>query len=1192
MKSGYKKILILFSLFIAISNVYSARYMENLDRGVVAVWLGSNRVWVGWRMSGTDPSGISFNVYRNGTKINSSAITNVTYYIDTAGSQTASYYIRPVVGGVEQTASKSVTPWSTFYKTLPLQIPSGGTTPDGVAYTYNANDCSTGDLDGDGEYEIVLKWDPSNSKDNSQSGYTGNVYLDAYKLNGTRLWRIDLGINIRAGAHYTQFMVYDLDCDGKAEVACKTAPGTKDATGSYLHTGPAASDDDSADYRNSSGYILSGPEYLTVFRGTNGAEIVTVNYVPARGTVSSWGDSYGNRVDRFLACIAYLDGVKPSLVMQRGYYTRMVIAAWDFNGTNLTQRWVFDSNSSGNSSYAGQGNHNLSVGDVDGDGKDEIIQGACAINDNGTGMYVTGLGHGDAMHFGDLAPDRAGLEVWEVHESTSAAYGYELHDARTGAIVWGTYTGTDNGRGLAADIDSRYRGYEMWSTGGTGVYSCTGTQISTSRPTVNFRIYWDGDLLDEVLDGTLIDKWTGSGTTRLLTGYNYESTTGNNGTKNTPCLSADILGDWREELILRKSDNTALVIFTTTTETSFRMYTLMHDPIYRLGIAWQNVAYNQPPHLGFYLYDGNPPTPDIILVGAGTATPVITPTRTRTPTLTLTRTWTMTGTRTSTRTQTMTITPTQVVTAIWRIAAGRNTSYTDSQGNVWLSDRNYNGGLTYNTSNEVTNALPSAADQTLYQNERHGSSFTYTFNVPAGTYQVTLKFAETFWTEAGARIFNVSINGTQVLTNFDIYAAAGGANIAIDEVFNNIQPVGGVITLQFGPASIDGAKVCAIQIIPQPATPTVTRTRTATPTWTRTATRTSTRTNTVQPTNTFTWTRTGTPTWTRTATGTSTRTNTVQPTNTFTWTRTVTPTWTRTATGTATRTNTVQPTNTWTGTRTSTPNLTVTDTISSNTPTLTPTWTRTATGTSTRTNTTQPTSTFTGTRTNTPGLTVTDTISSNTPTITQTWTMTSTLTWTRTITPTMTRTLTGTSTQTNTVQPTNTFTWTRTGTPTWTGTLTSTSTFTQTVTRTFTWTNTPSLTVTVTLTRTHTATLVSTKTITQTATSTVIPDEEELKIEDIVIYPNPYNPIKGDLHIGLNITQACKTMKVRIYTSGFRLVKQITQTGNYTVGRNIIDIENRYIKNLANGSYFVIITATNKQGKQESSKPEILIILR
>ncbi len=605
-----KIIFVILLTIIYFFDVFAARIIEALDRGVIAVWLGNNRVWISWRMFATDPDDISFNVYRGNTKINSTPITNVTYFIDTSGTQTSLYHIRAIINGQEVETSKSVIPWSTFYKRINLQRPPNGTTPDGVSYSYSPNDASVGDLDGDGEYEIVLKWDPSNSKDNSQSGYTGNVYIDAYKLDGTFMWRIDLGINIRAGAHYTQFLVYDFDCDGKAEMICKTAPGTKDGTGRYLNTGPAANDNDTADYRNASGYILSGPEYLTVFRGIDGKEIITVNYEPPRGNVSSWGDSYGNRVDRFLACVAYLDGTKPYAIFQRGYYTRMTLAAWEFTGTSLVLKWFFDSNSSGNSSAAGQGNHNLSVGDIDNDGKDEIVQGACAIDDNGRLMYATGLGHGDAMHLGDLDPSRDGLEVWAVHESASASYGYELHDARTGQIIWGAYTGSDVGRGLAADIDSRYRGYEMWSTGASGVFTCKGTQISTSRPSVNFRIYWDGDLLDELLDGTIIDKWNGNGTTRLLTAYNYGAAA-NNGTKNTPCLVADILGDWREEVIWRTNDDTGLLIFTTTSETDFRMYTLMHDPQYRLSIAWQNVAYNQPPHLGFYLYDRNPPKPNV-----------------------------------------------------------------------------------------------------------------------------------------------------------------------------------------------------------------------------------------------------------------------------------------------------------------------------------------------------------------------------------------------------------------------------------------------------------------------------------------------------------------------------------------------------------------------------------------------------
>ena len=306
-------------------------------------------------------------------------ITNSTNLQDASGTSSSKYTVRAVVGGTEQAASAAASVWGNNYLSVPLSIPAGGTTPDGVAYTYSANDASAGDLDGDGEYELIVKWDPSNSKDNSQSGYTGEVFIDAYKLNGTRLWRISLGKNIRAGAHYTQFMVYDLDGDGKAEVAMKTADASKD-------------------YRNSSGYVLSGPEFLTIFNGQTGKALSTVNYEPARGNVSDWGDNYGNRVDRFLAAIAYLDGERPSLVMARGYYTRTVLVAYNWRNGQLTKQWTFDSNTSGNAGYAGQGNHNLSVADVDGDGKDEIIYGAMAVDDNGKGLYTTGLHHGDAMH--------------------------------------------------------------------------------------------------------------------------------------------------------------------------------------------------------------------------------------------------------------------------------------------------------------------------------------------------------------------------------------------------------------------------------------------------------------------------------------------------------------------------------------------------------------------------------------------------------------------------------------------------------------------------------------------------------------------------------------------------------------------------------------------------------------------------
>lgn len=591
---------------IPVTHAAGARQMEFLDRGVVAVKTGTG-VFVSWRLLGTEGSNVSFNVYRDGTKVNASPITNSTNLQDASGTSSSKYTVRAVVSGTEQAASAAASVWGNNYLSVPLSVPAGGTTPDGVAYTYSANDASAGDVDGDGEYELIVKWDPSNSKDNSQSGYTGEVFIDAYKLNGTRLWRISLGKNIRAGAHYTQFMVYDLDGDGKAEVAMKTADGTKDGTGVVIG-------DASKDYRNSSGYVLSGPEFLTIFNGQTGKALSTVNYEPARGNVSDWGDNYGNRVDRFLAAIAYLDGERPSLVMARGYYTRTVLVAYNWRDGQLTKQWTFDSNTSGNSGYAGQGNHNLSVADVDGDGKDEIVYGAMAVDDNGKGLYTTGLHHGDAMHLSDLDPDRAGLEVFQVHETASNA-GVEFRDARTGQLIWGIPTTKDIGRGMAADIDPRYKGAEVWADG--GLYTAKGQKIGTTLPSsTNFGIWWDGDLLRELLDSNRIDKWdyANSKTVNLLTASGVSS---NNGTKSTPNLQADLFGDWREEVVWRTNDSSALRIYTTTAVTDKRIYTLMHDPVYRLGVAWQNVAYNQPPHTGFYLGDSmsTPPVPNIRYAG-------------------------------------------------------------------------------------------------------------------------------------------------------------------------------------------------------------------------------------------------------------------------------------------------------------------------------------------------------------------------------------------------------------------------------------------------------------------------------------------------------------------------------------------------------------------------------------------------
>jgi rhamnogalacturonan endolyase len=636
----------------------ASKQMENLDRGVVAINQGSGKVYVSWRLLGTDPSTVAFNLYRstNGAaavKLNSSPITTTTDYVDT-GANTAlsnAYFIRPVVDGVEQAASPSFTLAASApvlpYLSIPLNIPAGVTTPDGVTCTYSANDCSVGDLDGDGQYEIVVKWDPSNSQDNANSGYTGNVYIDAYKLNGTQLWRIDLGKNIRAGAHYTQMVVYDLDGDGRAEIALKTAPGTKDGTGANVLL---SGDNANADYRNSSGYILTGPEYLTVFDGTTGRALATTSYLPARGSVSDWGDNYGNRVDRFLAGVAYLDGTRPSLVECRAYYgprsgyaAKNIVGAWNYRNGTLTHLWQFEAatgiDGNINSAYVGQGFHTLGIADVDSDGKDEVVYGAAVIDDSGSPVYTTGLGHGDAMDVGDFDPNRSGLEIYQVHESANASDGVEFHNAATGTIYWGIGTTGDTGRGRCDNIIAGTVGAEMWSSANSNLYDVNGNVVGSAPSSDNFLVWWDADLSRELEDGTSITKYSLSGTTTLLTASGCSS---NNSTKSTPCLVADILGDWREEVIWRTSDSSALRIYTTTTpestSTGFRIYTLMDDLQYRESIVWQNTAYNQPSHTSFYLGYGMsaPPTANIYTVQftpsppavpANVAATVITPSR-------------------------------------------------------------------------------------------------------------------------------------------------------------------------------------------------------------------------------------------------------------------------------------------------------------------------------------------------------------------------------------------------------------------------------------------------------------------------------------------------------------------------------------------------------------------------------------
>ncbi len=617
------------------------RRMEYLKRGLVAVKTVDG-VFLSWRFLGDEDDELVFEVYRDGEKI--AEVADSTNYLDADGEKNSSYAVCPKGGEM----SEAAVPFTDRYLEIKLDKPAGGRCGKGeraTEYEYKPNDCSVADLDGDGEYEIIVKWDPTNSKDNAFAGYTGNVIIDAYKLDGTKLWRIDLGQNIRAGAHYTQFMVYDFDGDGIAEMVCKTADGTVDGEGNVIGDASACWVSD-ADHTY--GKILDGPEFLTLFDGQTGKALDTIPYEPSRE--GDWGDNHGNRVDRFLAGVAYLDGKRPSVVMCRGYYTRTTLAAYNVVDKKLEKVWLFDSDN-GMQEYEERGNHHLSVGDVDNDGCDEIIYGACAIDHDGSPMYIVGghfegegspyvrMTHGDAMHLGNFVPGREGrYEVFSVNEAVrdrngNRIPGYNLHDAETGEVLFYGFTGIDTGRALACKIIPGTGGYQYWV--GNDLLNEKGEVIanmpsdmkyiekitdsvletgkvpeefavqSTHGRYPNFAAYWDGDLLQEIVDKTWIDKYDYKNN-ELVNLLSADECTFINYTKSNPCLQADIFGDWREELVWPTKDGNALHIYTTTDVTKYKIRTLMHDPQYRLSIAWQNTCYNQPPHPGFYLDEGHP----------------------------------------------------------------------------------------------------------------------------------------------------------------------------------------------------------------------------------------------------------------------------------------------------------------------------------------------------------------------------------------------------------------------------------------------------------------------------------------------------------------------------------------------------------------------------------------------------------
>ena len=648
-----KKSLILLALsMICMASWAQPRYnyeklnAERLDRGVVAIKTDKHQVCVSWRTLRSDKKGEAFDVYRNGVKLNASALTKGgTFFVDEHPIVGADV-VYEVKGGGNNGSYTLKANAPIGYLPISINKPADGTTPDGRRFTYSANDASVGDVDGDGQYEIILKWDPSNAHDNAHDGFTGPTLFDCYRMNGEQLWRIDMGPNIRSGAHYTQFMVFDFDGDGRAEFMVKTADGTRDGKGNIIG-------DANADYRvgvkeaieraknaqpeeqrqpgqrrrgrggiPKEGRILDGPEYISVFNGLTGEVMDTKPYIPERGNLQDWGDDYANRSDRMLAAVGYLDGVHASAIFCRGYYTRTVIAAWDWDGRELKQHWVFDTNDEGTGkdgkpqqSYAGQGNHNLRVADVDGDGCDEITYGSMAVDHDGRGLYNTGMGHGDAIHLMAFDPTTDELQVWDCHENRRD--GSDFRNARTGEIIFQIPSTSDVGRAMAADIDPTNPGVEMWSSDSHGIRNIKGEVLGEAedaadpqhnqhlrmrgrRLSINFGIWWDGDLLRELLDRGTVTKYNWE-TKTIDEVVRFPGIVFNNGTKSNPCLAADILGDWREEVVARTPDSSELRIFVSTVPTEHRINCLMEDIPYRLSTAAQNVGYNQPSEPGFYL---------------------------------------------------------------------------------------------------------------------------------------------------------------------------------------------------------------------------------------------------------------------------------------------------------------------------------------------------------------------------------------------------------------------------------------------------------------------------------------------------------------------------------------------------------------------------------------------------------------
>ncbi len=548
------------------------RVEEKLGRGLVAVPTGSGTVYLGWRLLRSDPENVAFNIYRSAAggsavQLNAEPITRTTDFVDAAApaGQDKSYWVRPVAGGREGEASpRVVVPAGApvrSYRSIPLRedVPGKGVHKVGI-----------GDLDGDGEYDFVVKR-PQGEMDPSFDRPSSTTFkVEGYLNDGRFLWRNDLGWSIELGTWYSPMVVRDFNGDGIADVAIKTGEG---------------------DPRDEKGRVNTGPEYLSVWDGKTGKEIARTGWIP-RGRSEDWGDYTNNRMNRNMMGAAYLDGKTPAILVLRGIYGLMKMDAWLLEGDSLRKAWSWTNEQAG-WKYQGQGQHSIHVGDIDGDGKDEILYGSIAVDHDGRTMWSTGLGHGDRFYLTDVDPERPGLEVWYSYEDPHPQNGVSLWDAKTGDLIFGTREEIEDNQirgAMAGDIDPAYPGMEVW--GDRFFFTAKGEKIEGEVPPQYGLVWWDADPLREIHARNGISKWKGPVLADDIEGQ--------------VLIWADLWGDWREEIVT--SVDGELRVYTTTIPARDRRVTLMQDPLYRHDVTIKAMGYDHPPMTGFFLGAGAPPT--------------------------------------------------------------------------------------------------------------------------------------------------------------------------------------------------------------------------------------------------------------------------------------------------------------------------------------------------------------------------------------------------------------------------------------------------------------------------------------------------------------------------------------------------------------------------------------------------------